>query len=592
MGAAKADSAEQDWRRDRCCVEALREVQAAFDAFADGGEQWEAVATVGHLGHGHVARDFLDVMTHGHEPHEVVAFAESLRRSVREREAGPARLLAGLAHLAEGDVLAAERCLDEALRADASLAAAASELSVLALDRGDLDRTATLLAHACCPPVDAQWLDRQRRLVAGRGSRVGRNEPCPCGSGRKSKRCCDGRAVPSLRVRSALTMQRLALYAAQHGVEPWKLVLAAASLGSDMAEEDLDGRSDDLFLLDLAAFEGGLADAYLAERGPLLPDDERDLLARAIAEPRRLWKVTEVDEGTGMRLQRTDGSGAPTETIWLDERSGSAGRRPGEQILARVLACEDTWVSLGVPVVVAPLHRPRTRALLRSSPDAIDYAAWYGTLLAPAALRNREGEPLVLCRAELAPGSPADMAGVLDDLLVGDGEGDDKVWHEMFDLGGGDTVVRATVCLAGDRVVVETNSEARHNRLVAGLRAALDATVVVDKRQPAMEAVREHRASQESDANEAATGVPSWRAGDPDMPPEAAAALEEYMIAYERQWVDLPLPALGGQTPRQAVADPEQRQGLDDLLDDIRDRHRVDAGLMSISRIEALLGLS
>ena len=183
-------------------------------------------------------------------------------------------------------MLAAERCLEEALRADPGLAPAASELSVLAVDRGDLDRTATLLAHACCPLIDAQWLDRQRRLATGRGSKAGRNEPCPCGSGRKSKRCCDGRVAPSLKVRSALMMQRLALYATQHGVVPWMLALAAASLGSDIEEDDVDGCSDDPFLFDLAVFEGGLADAYLAERGPLLPDDERDLLTRAIAEPR------------------------------------------------------------------------------------------------------------------------------------------------------------------------------------------------------------------------------------------------------------------------------------------------------------------
>lgn len=27
-------------------------------------------------------------------------------------------------------------------------------------------------------------------------AKVGRNEPCPCGSGKKSKKCCDGRAMP------------------------------------------------------------------------------------------------------------------------------------------------------------------------------------------------------------------------------------------------------------------------------------------------------------------------------------------------------------------------------------------------------------
>ncbi|MGH9188021.1 MAG: hypothetical protein ACRD0U_19785, partial [Acidimicrobiales bacterium] len=74
--------------------------------------------------------------------------------------------------------------------------------------------------------------------------------------------------------------------------------------------------------------------------------------------------------------------------------------------------------------------------------------------------------------------------------------------------------------------------------------------------------------------------------------PETVAALEGYMIAYERQWVDRPLSALGGLTPRQAVDDPARRADLDDLLEEIRDLHDMDPGLMSIDRIEALLGRS
>ncbi|MGH9188368.1 MAG: SEC-C metal-binding domain-containing protein, partial [Acidimicrobiales bacterium] len=530
MGPASADLAEQEWLDEPCCAEALREVKAAFDAFTGGDERWDDVRTVGHLGHSHVAYRLLDVVGHDHEPHVVVAFAEFLTQAVREREVGPARLLAGLAHLADGDALAAERCLDEALGADPALAPAASELSLLALDRGDLDRTATLLARACCSPVNARWLDDQRRRAGGRDKKVGRNELCPCGSGRKSKRCCDGRGTPSLKVRSELMMVRLALFAAPRNGWSRLLAMAAASPGPDMDEGELEERTHDQFLLDLAVFEGGLADEYLAERGPLLPDDERDLLTRAIAEPRRLWKLLEVDEGTGMRLQLAEGPGSPTETLWLDERSGSRGRCPGEQILARVLSCENTWISLGAPIIVAPLHRRRTRVLLRLSPGAIDYAAWYGTLLAPPTLQNRESEPLVLCRAELAPASPAEVADVLDDLLVGEGEGDNTAWHEVVDLGGGDTVLRGTVSLAGDRVVVTTNSEARHDRLIARLTAALDAAIVADERQPAMEAVREHRARQKPGGGEAAADEHSWRADDPDIPPEAATALEDYMI--------------------------------------------------------------
>lgn len=37
---------------------------------------------------------------------------------------------------------------------------------------------------------DRHRYDKQRATVAGIGPKVGRNEPCPCGSGKKYKKCC------------------------------------------------------------------------------------------------------------------------------------------------------------------------------------------------------------------------------------------------------------------------------------------------------------------------------------------------------------------------------------------------------------------
>ena len=69
--------------------------------------------------------------------------------------------------------------------------------SPLALDP---EQDAALLAETpdhiptCVVGIDAFWKDRrgQSRTGAGRAKspKVGRNDPCPCGSGRKYKRCC------------------------------------------------------------------------------------------------------------------------------------------------------------------------------------------------------------------------------------------------------------------------------------------------------------------------------------------------------------------------------------------------------------------
>jgi uncharacterized protein len=67
----------------------------------------------------------------------------------------------------------------------------------------DLEEDTDLLAQApelipaCVAGIDGFWKERRRRPKAGSGraksAKVGRNDPCPCGSGRKYKRCCGAR---------------------------------------------------------------------------------------------------------------------------------------------------------------------------------------------------------------------------------------------------------------------------------------------------------------------------------------------------------------------------------------------------------------
>ena len=61
----------------------------------------------------------------------------------------------------------------------------------------DLRAEAPELIPACVAGIDAFWKERRGRPEAGSGraksAKVGRNDPCPCGSGRKYKRCCGAR---------------------------------------------------------------------------------------------------------------------------------------------------------------------------------------------------------------------------------------------------------------------------------------------------------------------------------------------------------------------------------------------------------------
>jgi hypothetical protein len=52
----------------------------------------------------------------------------------------------------------------------------------------------------------------------------------------------------------------------------------------------------------------------------------------------------------------------------------------------------------------------------------------------------------------------------------------------------------------------------------------------------------------------------------PELPPETQAYPQEAMRRHHEEWLDHPLPALYGQTPREAAKDPLSRQRLVDLI--------------------------
>ncbi len=56
----------------------------------------------------------------------------------------------------------------------------------------DLRADATDLIPSCIFKIDAYWKAHRRPGATSelRGRKPGRNDPCPCGSGRKYKRCC------------------------------------------------------------------------------------------------------------------------------------------------------------------------------------------------------------------------------------------------------------------------------------------------------------------------------------------------------------------------------------------------------------------
>jgi hypothetical protein len=143
--------------------------------------------------------------------------------------------------------------------------------------------------------------------------------------------------------------------------------------------------------------------------------------------------------------------------------------------------------------------------------------------------------------------------------------------------------IRATLVLDGDTLRVETNSEKRMDRVLATLtRRDPEMSVLDESRRP----MRDAREAAELAKQLPVTGKDAL---DPDDP-KAAAALEKFIRDYETKWLDEPIPALDGHTPRQAADDPTRRGDLIKLLDSFPSG-KASRGGMDADRLRTALGL-
>ena len=373
---------------DACCDRAYDRVEEAWSEHArEGAVDGQALAE--DLRHGAVAAAF--VHAHADTPNYVVRFATALVETSTGRRAAPALTLQGLAHLRALDPEQAYGALDSAVRADPDFGAAAGGLALLELDKGNVAR-----AHALAlrDGVDAdliELLGHERARQATLRPSAGRNDPCPCGSGKKFKRCCAESAPLTLTQRVPLVLQRMAHHATGPEGHDTLFGLALSAAGD---HDDVVGAIrrflDEPFLVDVAVHEGGLGDDYLDQRRPLLAEDEVAMLEAVLEQPRRLWEITAVEPGASLTLRDTRSG----DVLEVDERSGSEGREPGELMLSRATTVDGRAMLFGVPLIVPLRERARVLRMLDGWVDADVLAMWFGSLFLPPRIVNRDGEEL------------------------------------------------------------------------------------------------------------------------------------------------------------------------------------------------------
>lgn len=475
-------------------------------------------------------------------------------------------------------------------------------------------------------------------------ARPGRNDPCPCGSGRKYKHCCLRvvEAVPDAelqwrRVRRALDplSHDLVREAQRHfGEIGFEEAWAEFFLFDGSGPFDPDSRFLPVFLswylhdwlpdphgteLPAAVHETTVAEAFLARAGHRLDPIARRYVEACIATPFSFHEVMDCRRGAGFRLRDVM---LGTEAD-VTERTASNSVEVGDVLFGKLVSIDGLTLVEGIgPSVIPPADKPLLIELrkslgtrrspfddetLREFADELRqlYLDLDVALHTLPELRNSDGDPLEMYTLIFDLDAP-EMA--LDQL---EGLGDVFAAHDIErDTAGRllraqitwgragneankewDATVLGTLRIEGTRLTAEVNSAKR----AAALRKLIERRLgnsarprpgVVQsvqsmlEREPAQPAPREQHEREQADL-----------ADDP----EVQAAMRDALRSHYRSWVDEKLPALGNRTPRKAVRDADGREAVEALLTQIeRDTARMIPGLdlEFLRELRATLGLS
>ena len=481
--------------------------------------------------------------------------------------------------LAADDHRDAEREFRRAHEADDRHAEAIVDLARYLSDRGKAGAALGMLRLVEGGDLEP-WKALLERYAAPGPMSAGRNEPCPCGSGRKHKVCCHATGGWPLVERIDWIWDKLVRFsvtpAAADLIAP---VVAAAS------DQPGPAALQDLAVANLVLFEGGLIEELCELRGDLLPPDELALLRDWAQVEATAYEVVEVDS-TAPAITLLDLTTGERET--LADHSLSRSVSPDDAVLAWLVPTPEGPVGSGGVLRIPDQHRRHLLKLLDEGADAVDLGRWYASLGAPPRLATTEGDPLTFITRTYRVADPAAARAALATRLDDDGE-------QLLSLSDGEDGhrwVRGSVTVESDRLVVETSSASRAAWFADLLEELVPEAQLVDEERRPLDELRGDR--DDEDDEDDGGGSLDLDALSPDERADIEAHLDELMTRHEDAWIDTELPALDGATPRQAADDPTRRPALVRLLDEFDEHARSwdsPGRPMDAERLRRLLGL-
>jgi SEC-C motif/Protein of unknown function (DUF2384) len=463
-------------------------------------------------------------------------------------------------------------------------------------------------------------------MVSHGNGKIGRNDPCPCGSGRKYKRCC-------LEQQSATYSFWAQQRDASDRLTRDMLRFAERKLGDQIRVAWKDFNMTDrpipfdvypgeqqifmpyfLFHWDPqrpragkgAIRKGGIVTRwYELEKAGKLSEMERLFLEQATTQPLSFFEVLWSEPGERIRL-RDILIGGETEVV---ERSASRMVQRGDIVYAQIwnlgtlsiLGCTaPTLIPPGWKAEVIGLRKQLRKKIAKQNRDLtpddlvlrqdairLKYLTIRGGLYTPPQLANTDGDPLVFHTLKFHIASPEAAFDALaplallqskEELLEDARFGKDGTLESIeFDwrrkgnrkIPSWDNTILGSIKITGRSLIAEVNSANRARRLRAEIEKRLGASVT-------------HQSTTAQTADERLAKAPKRTKAQAKQDdeferallrdPEAKRRLQQTIQRQAEDWVNHKVPALGGRTPLQAVCDPDGREIVESLLLDFERR--------------------
>lgn len=457
-------------------------------------------------------------------------------------------------------------------------------------------------------------------------SKVKRNDPCPCGSGKKYKKCCllkqtaptadfirqkirrtEGELAPILEKHASKYYGEYFFVEAVEEFFLWQGVpddeFIDVELGEILAPWVLYNWTPDNTEKDVEDHmpEQAIAAHYLQIQGERVPAFTRRFIEQACENQYSFFVIKEVEPGQRMLMRDL----LLQQDVTVVEHSASQSLQPGNMVFSRVISLDGTSVMLGCAPLTIPASYHNTIIDLRERMQKVgkdlDNASlfWWNLEIRETYLAIREqlfnpqipemvntdGDPLqpmtLYYDLQCSPQEALDALQTLSLCesaaeLLETGEFINQQLHKIsfpwLKTGNKQhrdwpNTVMGEIAIDGPKLSIHVNSQNRAAQIKRKITRRLGKRAVF--KTEVLESINKMLDDKQSDIGKDLFNTPEA------IPEEMQQMLAEMAKKHWQEWLDTSLPALNNQTPRQAAKTQSGRERLEVLLLDFEAKNEL-----------------